>query len=129
MITKEQALTANEFHYGKCSVTIGPRGKRTERVYRWRRNGKTKVWVKSPNSFRVPVKYGLRGYNYIDEGTAPNWHTAEDCQIHRATEKLTRTGTGDELCGERIHHIDTGEFVYTCVAVRGTEHSHAGKGE
>lgn len=32
-----------------------------------RRNGATRLWVKSPWRFRIPFKYGLRGYGQIDQ--------------------------------------------------------------
>lgn len=62
-VTKEQALTANLFHneYGD----------------RWRRNGKTKVWVTRPNKFRIPVKFGMYSYGYITDLNASEYHVAQ----------------------------------------------------
>jgi hypothetical protein len=73
-ITKEQALTSNEFHYGTCTV---------KRVERWRRNGKTQVWKTRPDEWRIPVKYGLRNYNNIwhNSKSIYDWHAAEDCPL------------------------------------------------
>lgn len=34
----------------------------------WRRNGAIKLWKRSPNRFRLPVKYGMYGYDYVDNG-------------------------------------------------------------
>lgn len=34
---------------------------------RWRVNGAVKVWVRSPERLRVPIKHGLRSYDYITE--------------------------------------------------------------
>lgn len=34
-----------------------------------RRNGQTKKWVKSPNRFRIPFKYGFKGTGALDETT------------------------------------------------------------
>jgi len=34
---------------------------------RWRVNGQVKTWKRSPNRVRVPVKYGLYGYDYLTE--------------------------------------------------------------
>ena len=33
----------------------------------WRRNGKTKLWKRSPGKFQIPVKHGLYQYRYINE--------------------------------------------------------------
>lgn len=32
----------------------------------WRKNGKVKTWKTRPGHARVPVKFGLRAYGYID---------------------------------------------------------------
>jgi hypothetical protein len=81
MITKEQALTANEFHENHSAVIkVGPRGGLTfPKIYIWRRNGKTKTWARSPERFQVPVKFGLRSYDYVTETNAHMFHTANDC--------------------------------------------------
>ena len=34
---------------------------------RWRVNGKPKVWKRSPDRVRVPVKHGLYAYDYVTE--------------------------------------------------------------
>jgi hypothetical protein len=104
MITKQQALTANEFHLGPCKRTVGPRGGVTVKSNVWRRNGKTQTWVTRPNDFRIPVKYGLRTCGAILDFTAENWHTAEDCPLLQAT---TRFQPGDNYLivdniGQRI---------------------------
>ncbi len=84
MITKEQALTANEFHHGACTRTEGPRGGVTERVERWRRNGSTQTWKTRPLEFRVPIKCGMRGYASLDETNAHRFHAAHDCPLKGA---------------------------------------------
>ena len=33
---------------------------------RWRVNGKVKRWKTRPDEIQVPLKYGLRGYGYLD---------------------------------------------------------------
>jgi hypothetical protein len=83
MITKEQALTANEFHFAHSSkIIVGPRGGQTmPRIEVWRRNGKTKTWKTRPELFRIPVKYGLYDYSYITEKEAQDFHTTEDCPL------------------------------------------------
>ena len=71
-ITKEQAMTASEFHFGTCTV---------KRIERWRRNGKTQTWKTRPDEWRIPVKYGLRNYWNIWHDSPYDWHTAEDCPL------------------------------------------------
>lgn len=34
---------------------------------RWRVNGRIKTWKKSPERIQIPVKYGLRHYDYVTE--------------------------------------------------------------
>lgn len=84
MITKDEALTANEFHYtGKqqCTATTGTRGGVKLSYVKARRNGKTQTWKTRPDEFRVPVKHGLYEYGEITLSDAENWHTAENCPL------------------------------------------------
>lgn len=37
------------------------------RTMRWRVNGQVKLWKRSPERVRVPVKYGLYSYDAITE--------------------------------------------------------------
>ena len=76
-MTLTEALTANEFHTGKCTRRVGPRGGVTFQQEIWRRNGKTKTWKREPERFSIPVKYGLYHYGYINNDT--NVHTRESC--------------------------------------------------
>lgn len=64
MVTKEQAMTANEFH------------DEAHHYQRWRRNGKTQTWVTRPDEFKIPVKFGLYQYGYITELNAIHFHVA-----------------------------------------------------
>ena len=85
MITKEQALTAREFHYtGKhdCSKVVGPRGGVTVKITNVRASGKCKTWVRSPNRFHLPVKYGLYENYWIDENNCGDFHRSIDCPLH-----------------------------------------------
>ena len=34
---------------------------------RWRVNGKVKTWKRSPEKVKIPVKYGLYGFDYVTE--------------------------------------------------------------
>lgn len=83
MVTKEQAMTASEFHYYDCTKTVGPRGGVTIKQEVWRRNGSTKTWKTRPDHFRVPVKHGLYSYGYVDHTNAHLYHTAEDCPLNQ----------------------------------------------
>lgn len=68
MVTKEQALTAKEFHQQEGA-----------KCFNWRRNGQTKVWKTRPDDFRVPVKFGLYNYDYITPENAHLVHIGEEC--------------------------------------------------
>lgn len=83
MVTKEQAMRADHFHFGDCTKVDGPRGGAKTKVENWRRNGRTQTWARSPERFRVPIKYGLRGYSEINERNATRFHVAEHCPIKR----------------------------------------------
>lgn len=82
MLNKDQAITANEFHYKECVRIIGPRGGVTDEVVVYRRNGETKLWKTRPDEFRVPVKFGLRRCAYITQLDVRDWHTAGDCPLN-----------------------------------------------
>lgn len=93
MITKEDALTATEFHEDGCyRDPDGPRGGRgKEHVLRYRRNGKTQTWKRDPDKFRIPVKRGLKEYANITEIYQTSFHTAETCPLTVQTYTL-KTG-------------------------------------
>lgn len=82
-LTKEQALTVQEFHENGCSCAVGPRGGRKERIFSWRRNGATKTWKTRPDEFYIPVKYGMRDYGSITHSNASSFHAAEDCPLRQ----------------------------------------------
>lgn len=83
MVTKEMAMAAgyrDEFHYGNCIDTTGPRGGQTSHREVWRVNGACKTWKTRPDEFSLPVKYGFRGpYSYITQANAADFHAAADC--------------------------------------------------
>jgi len=81
MLTKEEALVANEFHLGECKRIVGKRGGITEEIVRYRRNGKTQTWKRNEKRFRIPVKYGLYLYGSITEQEVRDFHTAENCPL------------------------------------------------
>lgn len=81
MVTKEQALSAQEFHCGECLCIVGKRGGKTYKQEVYRRNGQTKTWKTRPNEFSVPIKYGLKEFSYLTDGNAYNFHTPEECPL------------------------------------------------
>ena len=87
MITKAQAKA---LHYGEtlhytgrrdCTRTVGPRGGVRESVTNVRVSGQCKEWKRSPERFRVPVKYGLYESSAIDETNASDWHLSSECPL------------------------------------------------
>lgn len=80
-LTMQEALTANEFHAGTCSRTVGPRGGITIQQEVWRRNGSTKTWKRRPTDYAIPVKHGMRTYNTITQDDT-NVHTAANCPLN-----------------------------------------------
>lgn len=71
MITKEQALVGSNFHQA-----VSP-----TKCRNWRRNGATKVWKTRPNDFRVPVKFGLYGYDSITHLNSEKLFEDKDCPV------------------------------------------------
>lgn len=87
MVTKEQALTCDQFHYtgsyGECVCHVGPRGGVSERITHVRRSGATKVWKRDPLRFRVPIKFGMYESGEITEDNCELFHTANECPLLR----------------------------------------------
>lgn len=84
MITKEQALGAQEFHYTglrPCSRHIGPRGGVTQHIIVCRRSGATQTWKCDITRFRVPVRYSMWEHSEITQDNAADWHRAQDCPL------------------------------------------------
>jgi len=71
-VTKEIALTANEFF--STTLTNKDKNKTPLKV---RRNGKTQVWKTRPNDFKIPVKYGLHEYGYINQYNCYEWQVED----------------------------------------------------
>lgn len=87
MVSYEQALSENYFHkVGGCSKVVGPRGGVKHHQVIVRRNGATKTWKTRPGEFRIPVKYGLYEYGYIDNNNADEWIVEHDCPVCHPTE-------------------------------------------
>jgi len=87
MITKQDAMAADRFHENH-----EPAGK----IFEWRRNGATQTWVTRPDEFRLPVKYGMRGYGQITQSDAHNYHRADQCPTRHVR---VRTPEGGEWFG------------------------------
>ena len=83
-MTKDEALATDRFHYGECVKAVGPRGGVTITREEWRRNGQNKLW--KDGSFRIPIKYGMRGYDYIDRLSVESFHAASDCPLDKEGE-------------------------------------------
>lgn len=67
MITKESALTANNFEH----ISLKNADKTPLRA---RRNGKTKTWKTRPEEFKIPAKHGLKECFYIDNNNCDQWN-------------------------------------------------------
>jgi len=67
MLTKEEAETAREF----IELSTGRK---------WRRNGATQTWKRSPERFRTPVKFGLYGYGQLTELNAADFAVLASCE-------------------------------------------------
>jgi hypothetical protein len=82
MITRDEALNASEFHAeGGCTKSVGPRGGVTTHMEIWRVKGSPKTW-KRKDDVRVPVKYGMYDYGYVNwPDDRYHWHTRESCPL------------------------------------------------
>ena len=121
MVTKEQALASDTYHYGTCTRTIGKRGGVTERIIIYRRNGATQTWKTRLDDFRVPVKHGMSDYGEITPTTAPVFHIPEECPI------VTGITTHDAFIQKRylMHKMsEAPEFYRFCCScgITGTDH-------
>lgn len=94
-VTKAQAIEADEFHHGTCTLTFGPRGGEKETITRYRRMGATRTWKTRPDDFRVPVKFGMRAHDSweITPDNAAEFHTAKNCPLEN-TEYRERRNDG-----------------------------------
>lgn len=82
MITRDQAITANEFHTKRAAYSPHPRHKYRACIT-WRRNGKTTLWKTRPEWFRAPVKYGLYAYGAVSHMNASEFYVPEECPYCR----------------------------------------------
>lgn len=66
-VNAESAMTATTFYHRTKNYA---RGNRPIEV---RKMGRTKRWVRQPEKFRIPVKYGMYDSFYIDNDNAHEW--------------------------------------------------------
>lgn len=78
-VNKENQANAREFFHRTKVNTAGP--------MKVKRNGKTQLWKTRPQDFKIPVKYGLYEYGYIDQDNAQDWQidkpTPASTPIHK----------------------------------------------
>lgn len=103
-LTLQEALTANEFHFETCIRRVGPRGGITENIIRYRRNGATQTWKTRPTEFRIPVKYGFKGYANLWHSSR-DLHAAENCPIRSACCYCDSIGERHPDCFCRCHTV------------------------
>ncbi len=65
-LTREQAERAIEAGF----QAKAPNGN----FWRARRNGKTKVWARSPERYQIPIRMGFRGNTYATEQSEWNFY-------------------------------------------------------
>ena len=80
-ITKEQAFKCTCVHAPGCAFNATADKRHQFSVKVWRKNGEVKEWKRQPTKFRMPVKYGMYSYDYVDETT--DCHLPEDCQARK----------------------------------------------
>lgn len=69
-VTRDNCETAQRFEHKTLKNRDGS-------PLRARRNGKTRLWVRSPEKFLIPVKYGLYDYFYIDQQNSNDWNVTQ----------------------------------------------------
>jgi hypothetical protein len=84
MITIDQAKSlrhGSTIHYNGCRQRIGPRGGRSLFIQRFRVTGKIILWKKSPESFKLPIKFGREDSMYVTERNAGFFHLENECSV------------------------------------------------
>ena len=76
MITIEQA---KQLKHGDILYHVTQRNADGS-AQRWRVNGAVKLWKTRPDEFKVPLKYGLYQYAYLDNDTAELLTLADETQ-------------------------------------------------
>lgn len=93
MLTRKQALEGNDFHEeGSCYLRQGPRGGLRFHYTNWRKNGRVKLWKRSPEKFRIPIKTGLRGpYDYLTNENLGDFHSSSECLVFEKLRELNKS--------------------------------------
>ena len=45
---------------------------------RWRINGRVKLWKRSPQRIEIPIKYGMKGFDYLTENNLSSFSLHEN---------------------------------------------------
>jgi len=69
IVDADTAMTADTFYHRTKKYA------RSDRPIEVRKMGATKRWVRQPEKFRVPVKFGMYDSFYIDNRNADEWST------------------------------------------------------
>ena len=91
MVTKEEAMKCNTFHYGECTRAIGPNGGEKIDIIKWRASGKCKTWKRNPLKFSLPIKFGLYRSSYLTQENSDLFHSEENCPLKRKEIKENNT--------------------------------------
>lgn len=123
MITKQQAIEANELHFsqwhnskGDCQVL--------------RRNGKTQTWITRPDEFRFPGKWGLRNYFQVTQENAHLYHLPADCPVEAKKKVLYEihdnwfTALNEGMPGDVSFNSPSRGFVRANMVVNGKPKSY-----
>jgi len=70
MVTLIQSISRSRFEHTVRKNADGSR-------LRARRNGMTKTWKTRPTEFKIPIKIGLYGYEYITDNNAEEWEAVD----------------------------------------------------
>lgn len=71
----------HRFHRNICRRNFGPRGGVEQSIAEHRVTGMLKTWKTRPTEFRVPTKYGLKGYGEVTHRNAGDFHLASECPL------------------------------------------------
>ena len=93
-MTEQDIMECKLFHLNS-GCEYSNTGVRVNKQYRVRRNGMTKRWKRKPTEFKIPVKFGLYQYGYIDNTNVELWHCWYDCPLLTERER-------DEIAESRV---------------------------
>ncbi len=51
-----------------------------DKCKRWRINGKTKLWKRSPEKIQIPLAFGLFKHGYLTEKNVMHFHLEVGCE-------------------------------------------------